>query len=152
MEQIPTHPLPSMEEIEARLLALGGEVQPSIADTLDEFPVINNFTPGLYSRTIFMPAGSVVVSRIHKTEHQFVVSQGDCLVYSPNTGPVRIRAPHMGITKPGTHRVLVMLADTIWTTFHATDLTDLKELDEALLEPVSAHPALADAAKREIAQ
>lgn len=78
------------------------------------------FTPGLYSRTFVMPGGSMVVSETHLTEHQFVVSTGECLVYNALDNSVeRITAPHHGVTKPGTRRVILVFEDTTWTTFHA---------------------------------
>jgi hypothetical protein len=91
-----------------------------------EFPLIHRFTPGLYIREIFMPAGSVLTSRIHKFEHPFVISQGVISVWSLNEGTVRYKAPHTGITLPGTRRVLLAHEDTIWTTFHLNpdNLTD----------------------------
>lgn len=119
----------------------GALVRPTGQD-LPEFPTNHTFTPGLYVRTIFMVAGSLVVSRIHKTEHPFIVSKGHCLVYSDNDGPVSIKAPYMGITKPGTHRVLLILEDTLWSTFHPTDLTDVEEIENKILEPLESHQGL----------
>ncbi|MGD0638386.1 MAG: hypothetical protein ABSA72_10155 [Nitrososphaerales archaeon] len=98
-------------------------------------PLQHRFTPGLYSRTIFMPKGMVCTSKIHKTEHQFVVSKGVLRVWSKETGWVKIRAPYIGVTKPGARRALHILEDTIWTTFHPTTLTDLAEIEASLVEP-----------------
>ena len=83
-----------------------------------DFPVQHKFPPGMYVREIFMPAGSVLTSRIHKFEHPFVVSKGVISVWSLNEGTVCYHAPHTGITLPGTRRVLLAHEDTIWTTFH----------------------------------
>ncbi len=97
---------------------------------------IHTFTPGLYSRTFIMPAGAVYTSKIHKTEHQFVVSEGHVTVKDVLTGEwADIRAPHLGITKPGARRVLIVHEKTIWTTFHPTTETDLVRLEEQLIEP-----------------
>jgi hypothetical protein len=85
---------------------------------LVDFPVTHKFAPGMYVREIFMPAGSVLTSRIHKFEHPFVISKGVISVWSLNEGTVCYRAPHTGITLPGTRRVLLAHEDTIWTTFH----------------------------------
>ena len=132
---------PSIAEVERYVAKLGGKIRPTGQD-IPELPTTHIFTPGLYTRTILMRAGMIVTSRIHRTEHPFVVSQGHCLVYDDRNGPVSIKAPYMGITKPGTHRVLLILKDTIWSTFHATELTDVKEIEEWLAEPLSAHPGL----------
>ena len=99
-----------------------------------ECPVTHRFTPGLYAREIFMPRGVMVVSRIHKTEHPFAVLQGTALVWTEETGVITLKAGHVGITKPGTRRVLYMPEDCRWVTFHPTTETDLDKLQEELTE------------------
>ncbi len=81
-------------------------------------PLRHIFTPGLYTREIFMPKGSLIVSRIHNTTHTFVVSKGHAAVLVDGVVE-HIKAPYTGITKPGTRRVLFIHEDCIWTTFHA---------------------------------
>ena len=93
-----------------------------------EFPLTHRFTPGLYAREIFMPAGSLVVSRVHKTEHPYVVLSGRVRVWTEEGGVVEISGPHVGITKPGTRRVVFILEDCRWITFHPTTETDLEQL------------------------
>lgn len=135
--------------------AMMGEKQAHI-----DFPITNRFTPGLYVREMFMPKFAIVVSRIHKTTHPFVISKGKVDVWCPNHGWQRLEAPHTGITKPGTQRLLMILEDTIWTTFHpgpwdgndpqeivemvsaAPDLEYLKGMKETVLEALGATPGL----------
>lgn len=79
-------------------------------------------TPGLYARELFMPKGMLCTSRIHKVEHQFIVSEGCATVYNTLTDEtVLVKAPYHGITLPGTRRVLYIHEDCRWTTFHPTD-------------------------------
>jgi hypothetical protein len=105
-----------------------------------DLPVTHRFTPGLYIREIFMPASippieTVVTSRIHLTEHPFVISKGKLRVWHEETGWVLIEAHYTGITKAGTRRILVIIEDTIWTTFHVTNETDPDRiLDQITLE------------------
>ncbi len=40
-------------------------------------PITHRFTDGMYSREIFMEKGPVLTSRVHKTNHPFVVSKGN---------------------------------------------------------------------------
>lgn len=98
-------------------------------------PVVHRFTPGLYSRQITMPAGLVCTSKIHKTEHQYIVNRGLVRVWSEEIGWVEIRGPYHGITKPGARRILAVAEETVWTTFHPTSKTDLVELESELIEP-----------------
>ena len=86
------------------------------------------FTPGLYTRQLFIPARTLLTSRIHLTEHPYVISKGDISVWTKETGTVRLKAPHTGITFPGTRRLLFAHDDTIWTTYHVTDETDVDKI------------------------
>jgi hypothetical protein len=109
----------------------------------------HRFTDGMYIREIFMPAGSLITSKIHKTEHPYIVSYGKVAVSIDGDDWDEIIAPYTGITKPGTRRVLYILEDCIWTTFHRVDdmkseyndLNDdekeniVKEIEEKILEP-----------------
>lgn len=117
------------------LLAKAGAHYRDIGSDLDGFPLVHRFTPGMYAREIFMPSGSVVVSCVHKTEHPYVISQGLVSVWSETLGIEHLKAPYTGITKGGTRRILFVHEDTVWTTFHATDLTDVAEIEHTILEP-----------------
>jgi hypothetical protein len=96
-------------------------------------PVAHRFTPGLYVREMTLPAGALVTSMIHKFEHPFVISKGSIKVFSENEGAVIYTAPYCGITKPGTRRMAYALEETIWTTFHATNETDIEKIAEEIL-------------------
>jgi hypothetical protein len=98
-----------------------------------EMPLTHSFTDGMYIREIFMPAGTILTSKIHKTNHPFVVSKGKCIVYDGNKLET-INAPHTGITEPNTRRLLYIEEDTIWTTFHITDKTNVDEIEKEIIE------------------
>lgn len=99
-----------------------------------DLPVWHEFTPGLYRRTIFMPAGTLLTSRIHNTRHPYVVLAGAASVYISGKGVELIEAPHSGITEPGTRRVLYIHRDCIWVTFHPInpDEESVDDIDERL--------------------
>ncbi len=96
------------------------------------FPLKHRFTDGMYIREIFMPAGSILTSMIHKTNHPFVVSKGKCKVYDGDN-VLEIEAPYTGITEPNTRRLIYVEEDTIWTTFHATNKTDVEEIEKEII-------------------
>lgn len=102
-----------------------------------DMPVRHHFTPGLYCREIHMPAGTMATSMEHKTEHPFILSAGVVEVIDSHGNAELLQAPHFGITKPGTKRVLRVLADAVWTTFHATGETDVVKIGEAILVPTA---------------
>lgn len=80
-------------------------------------PLNHVLTPGLYMRSIFMKKGTILTTRIHLTEHPFVISMGVVTVIS-DEGWETLRGVHIGVTMPGTRRVLVVHEDCIWTTSH----------------------------------
>lgn len=99
-----------------------------------DMPLTHRFTPGLYVREIFMPKGALVISKIHKTEHPYAVLKGHAAVLT-DTGQVeQIKAPFIGITKAGMRRVLFVHEDCVWATFHPTELTDLAEIEDRIIE------------------
>jgi len=81
-------------------------------------PIVNRFTKGMYIREIFMPEGALITSKIHKTEHPFTISKGSAMVSVDGGEWYELKAPYTGITKPGTRRILFILEDCIWTTYH----------------------------------
>ena len=98
-----------IDRLEAVMLASGEPV---------ELPLTHRFTPGLYAREIFMPAGTLLTSRIHNTAHPYVVLSGRARVFIDGVGVQDLQAGHVGITQPGTRRVLYIVEDCRWVTFH----------------------------------
>ncbi len=91
------------------------------------------FTPGCYCRTTFLPHGTILTTKTHAQEHQFVVLVGEATVWSENAGWQLIRAPYQGITYPGTRRVIYAHSDTVWATYHPSNATNLEDLEEELI-------------------
>jgi hypothetical protein len=106
-------------------------------DAVIDLPLVHRFTTGMYIRQIFMPAGALCTSKIHKVQHPFVVLTGKVSVYSPDGGVEHIAAPYIGITEPGTRRALYIHEDTVWVTFHPNpeDETDLEVVERRLIAP-----------------
>ena len=84
-------------------------------------PVEHLFTPGLYRRTITMPPGSLLTSKVHRTEHPYAILRGFVYVLVIGDEPVMLGAGYEGVTKPGTRRVLFVPDDSepcVWSTYH----------------------------------
>ena len=126
-------PMDRIDQLEKRIIEMYGVKLAGIGETPDILPLTHHFTPGLYSREIFMPAGAVVVSKIHATEHPYVVLKGNLLVYTEDGKWEEINAPHFGITKPGRRRVLLIGQDTVWITFHPTNKTDPADIERDII-------------------
>lgn len=119
-------------EIMERFDAAEAAIASSGADLID-FELKHTFTNGLYSRKIFMPAGSLLTSKIHATEHQFVILEGVATVWDHENGTQILRAPYTGITKPGTRRLLFINEDSTWITFHPTDKFTPEEVEADII-------------------
>lgn len=99
-------------------------------------PLYHRFTPGLYIREIFVPAGTLLVTKIHKTEHPFVMTKGRVAVWTEESGVAQLTAPHLGITKAGTRRIIYIHEDCTWLTFHPTEKTAVDDIEaEIILKP-----------------
>ncbi|MHA1883384.1 MAG: hypothetical protein ACTSUO_10115 [Candidatus Thorarchaeota archaeon] len=114
-------------------------------------PTNHTFFDGMYMREIFMPAGTLVVSKIHKTNHPYFVMIGKCKVMTEN-GVETIEAPYVGGTAAGTQRILYVLEDTHWLTVHATEETDLEKIEEQIIAKTVSDLELTDEQIRELTE
>jgi len=94
----------------------------------------HHFSDGMYARELFIPAGTVVVGALHKSQHLYMVVKGKCKV-SSQYETVEIEGPYIGETIPGTKRVIYAETDCVWIGFFPTQLTDIDEIEAALIEP-----------------
>lgn len=92
------------------------------------------FAKGLYAREITIPKGCLLTGKIHKTEHLNIVSKGKIAVVT-EFGQQIIEAPCTLVSQPGTKRAGLALEDTVWTTVHGTNETDLEKLEAELIAP-----------------
>lgn len=100
-----------------------------------ECPVVHRFAPGVYLREIFMPADTVVIGKIHKTEHFNILIKGACLIVHDDGRREELRAPLTFVSGAGVQKVLYIIEDMIWQTVHVTPETDLVKLEAELIEP-----------------
>jgi hypothetical protein len=92
-----------------------------------EGAVTHDFADGQYIRTIVMPKGLTLVSRIHNKNHPFFIMKGECSIYTEK-GLQRIKAPHHGITLAGTQRLMYIHEECTFITVHRTDCLTPKEI------------------------
>ena len=92
----------------------------------------HHFAKGLYAREIFIPKGTLLTGKIHKHEHLNIISKGEITVLTEN-GLKKIKAPFTMVSLPGTKRVGFAHEDTVWTTIHASNETDLGKLEQELI-------------------
>ena len=109
------------------------EMQQEISLLPQSMPkVVHRFADGCYAREITMLKGDLGVGALHKTEHHFLLSKGMILVKNGNKDEI-LMAPYHEITKPGDKRSIYAMEDSIITTFHVTDLTDVDAIGDLIL-------------------
>jgi len=111
-------------------------------DKLSKLPQLNiepvhRFLDGMYSREVFMPKGSIVISKTHNFENLTIISKGKCVEVTEEHERRIIEAPCTLISPPGVKRALYMLEDTVWTTVHHNpdNEKDLDELEQRFIKP-----------------
>jgi hypothetical protein len=118
-----------------------------------ECPLVHRFAPGVYLREIHMPADTVVIGKVHKTEHFNVLIKGACLIVHEDGRREELRAPMTFVSKPGVQKVLYIIEDMIWQTIHVTPETDMEKLEAEIVEPCEyAVPNAVSAECRKIAE
>lgn len=95
-------------------------------------PVRHMFAPGAYAREITLPKGSLVIGKIHRHAHLNFISVGKVRVLT-ESGPVEMTAPYSFVSEVGTKRVVYAIEETIWTTVHVTDETDLEKIEDHVI-------------------
>ncbi len=98
----------------------------------DSMPLKHTFADGVYVREISVPKGTLLVTKIHKIKHPYFLLKGEVSVLTED-GVKRLKAPYSGITPAGTKRVIYIHEDTIWTTIHITNKTDLDEIEKDII-------------------
>lgn len=95
-------------------------------------PLKHHFAPGAYAREILLPKGSLVIGKIHKHAHINVISKG-CVSVMTEEGRKDLRAPCTFVSEVGTKRAVFAHEDTVWTTVHVSNETDLAKLEEEII-------------------
>ena len=94
----------------------------------------HHFAEGLYCRWVFRKAGTLVVGKVHKKQHFYLVIQGELQIADGIGEPKTVKAPYLIVSEPGTKRAVYAVTDAICATFHQTDKTDLDEIERELVE------------------
>ncbi len=103
---------------------------------LIDVPVQHHFAPGVYMRQMDAKGGTLVVSKMHRTEHFIMFLTGSLSVMTEN-GIEYIKAPCIQRTMPGTKRIAYFHEDSTCMTIHPTGSTDLEEIEKQVIVPES---------------
>lgn len=119
--------LPQREDIERLQTALSAHPQV-------ELPTKHHWADGMYCRELFRSKDTLIVGKVHKREHFYIVLSGEVTVVGDGKRE-RIKAPRIIVSAPGTKRAVYAHEDSICITVHRTDSKDLEEIELELIEP-----------------
>lgn len=127
-----SYAIDKMEKHEIRQVIANIEIALQAIPEKIEIPVEHHFSKGIYAREMQMPAGSLIVGKIHRHENLSILSAGEVSVLSQD-GIKRFKAPYTFVATAGAKRVIYAHTDAVWTVIHGTDETDVEKIEEEFI-------------------
>jgi hypothetical protein len=94
----------------------------------------HHFADGVYLREMFMPAGSVVTGKIHRTKHLTIIASGTVRI-TTDRGVEEITGPAVFASEVGAKKAIYAITDATLMNPHPTTETDLEKIEEAFIAP-----------------
>ena len=98
-----------------------------------EAPTEHLFHGGMYCRQVWRPAGCLIVGKVHKKEHFYMVVSGTVAV-TTDDGVQLITGPKVLCSKPGTKRAVYAETDALCMTFHRVESGNVEDVESELVE------------------
>jgi len=95
-------------------------------------PVKHYQVDGVYVRSMFIPAGTILTGNIHNFENIAILAQGTIRV-SNGTDSYILTAPHVMVDKPGVKRIGYAETDVTFITVHKTANTEIDDIEKELV-------------------
>jgi hypothetical protein len=92
------------------------------------------FADGMYLRSLFRSKDTLIIGKVHKREHFYIVISGEVTIKGADGYSERVKAPRIFVSKPGTKRAVYAHEDSLCITVHRTDSTDLEKIEAELIE------------------
>lgn len=93
----------------------------------------HRFHGGMYCREVWRDAGVLVVGKVHKKEHFYLIVSGTVLI-TTDEGVQRVTGPAMLESMPGTKRAVYSETAALCMTFHRTDAATVEDAEAELVE------------------
>lgn len=98
-----------------------------------EPPTEHVFHGGMYCRQVWRPAGCLIVGKVHKKEHFYMVVSGTVKI-TVDDGVQTITGPFLLCSKPGTKRAVYAETDALCMTIHRVESETVEEVESELVE------------------
>lgn len=93
----------------------------------------HRFHGGMYCREVWRAADVMIVGKVHRKEHFYMIVSGTVLI-TTDDGAQRITGPALLESMPGTKRAVYAETDALCMTFHRTDALTLEDAEVELVE------------------
>lgn len=92
------------------------------------------FHGGMYCREVWRDGGVLVVGKVHRKEHFYLIVSGTVLITDGDDQPREVVGPTLIESKPGTKRAVFSVTPALCMTFHRTDATNVEDAEAELVE------------------
>lgn len=92
------------------------------------------FHGGMYCREVWREAGVLVIGKVHRKEHFYLIASGTVLITDGDGMPQRFTGPHLITSAPGVKRAVHAVTDVLCMTFHRTDATSIEAAEAELVD------------------
>jgi hypothetical protein len=116
----------SPQAIRARIWALKDSLL--AAPEHAEMPVNHTLIDGVYTRSLFIAKGTLLVGKIHLKECVNIVAKGDISILTEG-GSGRFQAGHVAVSAPGIQKLGYAHEDTVFINVFRTDETDIDKIE-----------------------
>jgi hypothetical protein len=93
----------------------------------------HTFHAGMYCREVWRPAGVIIVGKVHKKEHFYLIVSGTVAI-TTDEGVKSVTGPTLLCSKPGTKRAVYAETDALCMTFHVVDAKTVEDAEQELVE------------------
>lgn len=93
----------------------------------------HTFHGGMYCREVWRPAGVLVIGKVHKKEHFYVIMYGTVSI-TTDDGVRSITGPCILNSMPGTKRAVYAETDALCVTFHRVDSSTIEDAETELVK------------------
>lgn len=102
-----------------------------------ELPTQHFFADGMYGRFLPRPARTLIVGKVHRREHFYIVCCGTVRITQGDGPAHEVTGPAVLVSKPGTKRAVYAVTDATCMTVHRTKKRNLEKIERELIEPDS---------------
>ena len=123
-------------------IPLGADMRAKVADLQKamlahiepiELDTKHRFHGGMYLREVFRPADCLIVGKVHKKEHFYIVLSGT-VVITTDDGVLEVTGPYIFESAPGTKRAVYAKTDAVCITIHRVDTNSVEDAEQELVE------------------